>query len=260
MAQQQGGAPHASDYAESIDITPTDVPAPGEVSTPADSAEASAEGTGASSDGAPPGDDAVPAGAEPSPSTAGPGSFFTRRRIVLGSLLAVGLAGAAVFGVAGMRILQQKDATLSAPERVAGLTRDDSAQAADMADYLRTALAAGLELDGTVGAVYNDPANADRGVLFYGGTALIFRPERELNGLFGMLDDATGKVSDLREVPAGDLGGVMKCGSVSLPEGNMSVCGWADHGSVAVAMFPDRSVTESASLMRDLRKQIQTRD
>ena len=238
MAQQQGGAPHASEYAEPIDITPAESAAAG----PAD---------------APPG--AAPAGVEASSGTpARP--VFTRRRIVLGSILAVGLAGVAVFGVAGLRILQQKDATLSAPDRVAGLTRDTSAQATDMADYLRTALAAGIDLDTTVGAVYNDPADADRGVLFYGGTALIFRPERELDSLFQMLDDETGSVSSLREVPAGDLGGVMKCGTVDVPEGTMSVCGWADYGSVALAMFPDRPIDAAAPLMRELRDQIETRD
>jgi len=233
MAQQQGDAPHASDYAEPIDITPrTESAAPSDVA-------------------------AVDVAADKSSGTR---TVFTRRRIVLGSLLAVGLAGAAVFGVAGLRILQQKDATLNAPDRVAGLSRDTSTQAADMADYLRTALAAGIDLDTTVGAIYNDPADADRGVLFYGGTALIFRPERELNSLFEMLDDETGSVSSLREVPAGDLGGVMKCGTVKVPEGAMSVCGWADHGSVAVAMFPDRAIDDSASLMRELRDQIEKRD
>ncbi|HEU4426172.1 MAG TPA: hypothetical protein VFR67_26845, partial [Pilimelia sp.] len=192
MAQQQGGAPHASEYAESIDITPANTtadPLDAAEETSPDTARPASAPESAPESGPAEAAEYVPADASgfaaadagAGAGTATTGSVSTRRRVVLGSILALGLAGAAVFGVAGARILQQKDATLSAPERVAGLTRDDSAQAADMADYLRTALAAGLDLDATVGAVYNDPADADRGVLFYGGTALIFRPERELD-------------------------------------------------------------------------------
>ena len=43
------------------------------------------------------------------------------RSIVLTSLLAVGLAGAAVLGYVGWKISSQKDATLSTPAEVAGL-------------------------------------------------------------------------------------------------------------------------------------------
>jgi hypothetical protein len=227
MSQQQGGMPLPSEYAdatpEPIDITPE--PAVAGEETAAD---------------------------RPRPT-------ITRRRVMLGSLLVVGLAGAAVFGVTGVQILREKDAVLTAPDRAAGLTRDDSQQATEAADYLRTALAAGVDLDTTVGAVYNDPGDADRSVLIFGGTALLFSPGKKLDGAFTMLGDKTGDVAGLRKVPAGDLGGVMKCGTVSMPEGNMAVCGWADHGSIALAMFPGRAVDASAPLMRELRKQIQTR-
>ena len=188
-----------------------------------------------------------------------PGRRTATRRVMLGSLVVAGVIAAGVLGVAGLRIMSQKDATLAVPDRVGGFTRDDSGQAADAADYLRTALAADIDLDQTVGAVYSDPADADRSILFFGGTALLFTPERELDGMFDMLGDETGSVTGVQEVPAGDLGGVMKCGSVTAPEGNMAVCGWADHGSVAVAMFPGRIIHESAPLMRDLRDRIQTR-
>jgi hypothetical protein len=181
------------------------------------------------------------------------------QRVLLGSLLAVGLAGVGVVGVGGWRILREKDAALTPPGEVAGLVRDDSAEARETADYLRTALAAGMGLDQTVSAVYEDPARTDRDVLFLGGTTLVFSPERKLDALFELLTDGAGGVTGIREVPAGRLGGVMRCGTTAADEGDMAVCGWADHGSVAGAMFPGRSPDESAPLLRTMRTAIQTR-
>lgn len=52
----------------------------------------------------------------------------------------------------------------------------------------------------------------------------------------------------------------MKCGTSSSPEGDLAVCGWADHGSVAMAMFPGRTADDSAALLRDIRGTVQTRN
>jgi hypothetical protein len=194
----------------------------------------------------------------PAEETAAPKSKRTRN-IVLGSLLALAVAGGAVAGVAGWRILQQKDAKLTTPDEVAGLRLDRSERAASTADYLRTAIGAQIDLDESMGAVYADPTAADRSVLIFGGTTLLLSPERDLDSLFELLADDTGKVEALKEVDAGELGGVMKCGTSTSPEGDMPVCGWADHGSVAIAMFPGRSVDDSAGLMREIREVIQER-
>ncbi|MCW6010848.1 hypothetical protein K1W54_40810 [Micromonospora sp. CPCC 205371] len=201
--------------------------------------------------------DVTPPPDPPSPSSSR--SPSRKRKIVLGSLLAVALAGGAVAGVAGWRILQQKDAKLTTPDEVAGLRLDRSERAASTADYLRTAIGAQIDLDESMGAVYADPAAADRSVLIFGGTTLLLSPERDLDSLFDVLSDDTGKVDGLKGVDAGDLGGVMKCGTSASPEGDMPVCGWADHGSVAIAMFPGRSIDDSAALLRDIREGIQKR-
>ncbi|WP_328343748.1 hypothetical protein [Micromonospora sp. NBC_00421] len=183
-----------------------------------------------------------------------------RRRIVLTVALVVGLAGAGALGTAGWRIAQEKDVRLGTPEQVAGLTRDDSDRARSTADYLRSGFAADIELDRSIGTVYRDPADEKRAVLFFGGTTLLWQPERDLDSLFGLMADETGRVTDLREVPAGRYGGVMKCGRTSGDGGDFAVCGWADHGSVAMGMFANRSVDESAGLFRQLRDGVQTRN
>src|SRR3954447_23916925 len=133
------------------------------------------------------------------------------RTIVLSSLLAVGLAGASVLGYAGWRISSQKDATLTIPATVAGLSIDSSDQGRSTADYLQTALSADVDLDHAVGAVFSDGSGND--VLFFGGTTLFWTPEDDLKTAFGLVSDEQGAVTDLHDVAAGPLGGTMKCGT-----------------------------------------------
>lgn len=194
------------------------------------------------------------------PTDTRPSGSPRRRRIVLGAALAVGLLGAAGIGTVGWRVAQQSDATLTTPDQVAGLVRDDSERARQTAEYLRTGFAAGIDLDQSIGAVYNDPAAADRSVLLFGGTALLWQPSQDLDRLFDLVADDGQAVEGLRQLPAGELGGVLKCGSTPTDEGDLTVCGWADHGSAVLAMFPGRQVEESAQLLREIRSGIQSRN
>jgi hypothetical protein len=238
MAQQEAGPPHEAHQGGPIDITPI-----------VSGADLSARYLDWSDDQRAPAAAPAPHSRRSSP----------LRRVVLGALLVVGLAGAAVVGVAGYRVLQQKDATLRPPDAVGGLTRDDSPGAEATAENLSTALAAGIDLDETVAVVYADPASEERSVFLFGGTALVLTPGRHLDDALRLLGEQSGPATSMREVPPGDLGGVMKCGRVQVPDVAMAACGWADHGSVAVAMFPGREVAEAVNLMRELRAGTQTR-
>jgi hypothetical protein len=142
---------------------------------------------------------------------------------------------------------------LKPPATVAGLTLDESDNAKQTAEYLRTALAAKISLDDSVGAVYRDPASQDRDVLFFGGTQLILNPAKDLDQALTLLNDSTGTVNDLHQISPGPNGGVMKCGTSAGDGGPMSVCGWADRGSLGVALFPGRTLDQAAALIRDLR-------
>jgi hypothetical protein len=201
----------------------------------------------------------VPGDADPEAAKPSARSRRTRA-IVLSSLLAVGVAGAAVLGVAGWRIASQQGAKISLPSQVAGLALDNSESASSTADYLRTALSAEVELNDPVGGVYADPAAKNRSVLFFGGTNLIWSPDDVLDAAFNLITDDTGSVTGVREVPPGPLGGAMRCGTTTTSDGDIAVCGWADHGSLALAMFPNRSMDESAKLLRTIRDGVQTRD
>ncbi|GIJ20955.1 hypothetical protein [Micromonospora lutea] len=183
-----------------------------------------------------------------------------RRRLVVVLLAVIAVVGVGALGTWAWRIVQQKDAQITTPDQVAGLRLDNSDRAVSTADYLRSGLAADIQLDSSFGAVYQDPADARRSVLIFGGTTLLWQPERDLESLFELMADETGAVTGLRGVSPGRLGGVMKCGSTSGEGGDFAVCGWADHGSAVLAMFPARSVDESAGLLRQIREGMQSRD
>ncbi|GAA4598862.1 hypothetical protein BJY16_002873 [Actinoplanes octamycinicus] len=196
---------------------------------------------------------------DPDPDTSPPTSRRKRTRtIVLASLLAVGLAGAAALGTFYWQIHSQRDTTLTLPPQIGELTLDTGENAQQTAEYLKTALSAEVDLDETVGAVYTAPA--DKNVLFFGGTTLFWSPDKDLDTSFSLISDEQGAVTNLHEVDPGPLSGTMKCGTTKTESGDLPVCGWADHGSLALAMFPNRPESEAAPLMRQLRAQIQTRN
>jgi hypothetical protein len=179
------------------------------------------------------------------------------RKIMLAALLAVALVGLVLIAVAGWRVVSQKDATLAAPSQIGSLRLDQSADGRTTADYLQTALSAAVDLDQAVGAVYRDAGGRD--VLFAGGTALIWRPADALDAAFGLVADDQGAVTGVHPVAAGSFGGTMECGTTQTGDGAMPVCGWADHGSVALAMFPQRSEAEAARILRTIRDSAQSR-
>jgi hypothetical protein len=179
------------------------------------------------------------------------------RMIVLSSLLVVAVGGAGVLGWTAWQISSEKDAKLTTPDKIGSLTLDQSEDAKDTADYLQTALAAEVDLDKTVAAVYQEAG--DKNVLFFGGTTLFWTPEDDLETAFGLISDNQGSVTGIKDVDPGKLGGTMKCGTTKSDSGELPVCGWADHGSLALAMFPNRTVTEAAPLFRQIRDAVQTR-
>jgi hypothetical protein len=179
------------------------------------------------------------------------------RRVLLGGLLVVIVAGVATLGYVGWQVNTQRHTTLSVPSTIGTLSLDDGEDAAATADYLRSAISAEITMDKAVGAVYT--SSDDKSVLFFGGTRLLWSPDSELESAFTLLGDEEGTVGEIRDVDAGELGGTMQCGVTKSDGTDLQVCGWADHGSLAVAMFLDRTPTEAAGLMKDIRAATQTR-
>ncbi|WP_229076473.1 hypothetical protein [Actinoplanes sp. DH11] len=185
------------------------------------------------------------------------GSRRKIRTVLLIALLTITLAGAATLGYVAWQVNTQRHTTLSIPASIGNLKLDDSEEATSTADYLQSAISAEITMDKAVGGVYS--GDDKKSVLFFGGTALFWTPDSELENAFTLLGDEEGSVTGIHEVDAGSLGGTMKCGSTTADGTPLSVCGWADHGSLAVAMFLDRPETEAAPLLREIRTATQTR-
>jgi hypothetical protein len=186
-----------------------------------------------------------------------------RRRLVLitSAVLIVVLAVAAVlYGPTLWGVSQQRDASIDTPDEAGGLRRDSSDGALATAEYARSAFATSIELDRSVGAIYSDGSSTTRSVIFAGGTALLWSPAEALDSAFALVADDTGGVQSIRDVPGGELGGLVRCGRTATPEGDLTVCGWADHGSIAVALFPGYGIDEAAPLLVSMRSTMQRRN
>jgi hypothetical protein len=168
--------------------------------------------------------------------------------VVAGALLAIGFA------------LRPTPGHVHTPTNVAGFSRDDQSNAKSTADYLQTAIAAGLNLDSSVGAVYANGTGDAHSVIFAGGTTSSGSDSARLSALIGMLDDGTDGVANVTHEPAGQLGGQVECAlttdsnvaDASSPQ-PMAVCGWADRDTVGLALFPNRSIADASNLFRQMR-------
>ena len=177
--------------------------------------------------------------------------------IVCGALAGVALLGSAiVYGPTVLRVTQQSDTTVTTPAQVGAFTMDSTDDAKNTAEYVRDAIAAEVNLDKSVGAIYKDQAQT---VILVAGTARVWKPESSLSTAFKAISDDNGSVRDIHDVDAGKLGGVMRCGVTVDKEGEIAVCGWADNGSVAVALFPGRPVADAAKSMLQLRDAVEHR-
>jgi hypothetical protein len=194
---------------------------------------------------------------------ADPAAIAARRRrakrYVLVSAGAAVLVLAGIFGPLGYQYVSQRNARLATPDHLAGLTLDKESGAQATADYLRTAVAASVSLDNSVGAVYANPADVGHSVLFFGGTGSLASPGQDLTTVFKLLDDQGTAMKDVHSVPAGHFGGEMRCWVSTGEGGDMTVCGWADHGSIAMALFPGRTLDEGAALLVQMRDGMQHR-
>jgi hypothetical protein len=178
--------------------------------------------------------------------------------MILIALIAIAVGVVAVIGWIGWQMESEKDALLSTPTTIGSLRLDLSDDGKSKATQLRGELSAVIDLDATVGAVYLD--GTGKNVHFLGGTRPLWAPESVLDSVFGAVVDNEGSVlTDLHSVNAGSLGGTMKCGTTKTSHGDVTLCGWADHGSLALAMFTGRGEPESAKLLRQIRAASQTR-
>jgi hypothetical protein len=146
-------------------------------------------------------------------------------------------------------------ARIDLPDHVAGLSRVVGNTTLDqIANETAAEVKTAANADTAVAAYYAPGGNdMTRAVGLFGATGRITDPKGELDGAFKGEDFV---VTGLQDVDPGPLGGYMMCGNTAGSGQALTVCGWADGGSVMIGIFAGRSLTDSASLLRQIRGDI----
>jgi hypothetical protein len=174
-------------------------------------------------------------------------------RLALAGLVVATVTLALLVAPAVWQARHERHDRIVIPTRIGGLVVDDNPGAHDTVDQLRHAIEAGIPLS-TTGAVYADDAGQSRSVIFVAGTGSLASPQNALDKALAITADAAGGLADVRPMPAGSADGVMNCGVIATEGSLTSVCGWADHASLGIALFPNRGRQDSADLLRTLRR------
>jgi hypothetical protein len=173
------------------------------------------------------------------------------RRTVLGILVTL-LALAATGFVLAQPILREYPARLTRPASVAGMPMLTDAYHKGLAEHVRARIAARVPDADLTAAYYASDSNPAKPVLVVAGTALSLRPGWDVDHAFEANPQL--RLTGLTRVDPGFLGGAARCGQA--PDGSLSLCAWADHGSVGIVVGYGRAILDTASLMRDIRPEI----
>jgi hypothetical protein len=148
-------------------------------------------------------------------------------------------------------IWEQYPADVVIPETVADLTLYKNSANDQLVEQLQRELRAEHQfVDETFAAVYRD--RLGKRVVIFGTIGLRLTPESDLEDEMSRLRSryalATPQSLDT------DVRGYYQQCAVGVANGtNVVVCGWADHGSLGIALFNRRSLPESAALLAEFR-------
>lgn len=157
---------------------------------------------------------------------------------------------------------EQGNRRLVAPAQSGPWTLQSGAGADEQEADLRERI---LRADASLEAVYGQYRGTGDDILVYNGInvtvdsdlarELVGRPQEVLRDYL----DGTG-ITDVIDVPAGDLSGAMACGTVPRlgPYVDLNVCGWADSGGIGTATYrvDGINVESAAETTRDFRADV----
>jgi hypothetical protein len=153
--------------------------------------------------------------------------------------------------------VEQYPASIAAEADVPGLTRTSDRSRAKAADELLAAIESEQIDEQSVRLLYTD--SRKRATTVAATTRLIVDPGNDLDDRFTKLT-ARFSLAASEPVDAGPLGGHQRCASGSSGGRTVAVCGWADHGSLAVGVFGGRTVNEAATLLGTIRSAVLKRN
>lgn len=163
--------------------------------------------------------------------------------------------------VAARPYLAEWPATLSKPEKLAGLELSTEPALQQAANEIAAGIRKDVEVREAIAAFYHDPAAEEKIVALVGGTAFLMSPKAELDEAFRSAGREGMAISNVRGVDPGPLGGLAQCGTAEQQADGgekipLSVCAWADHGSLMIGLFFHRPVEEGADLLRRIRTEM----
>jgi hypothetical protein len=189
---------------------------------------------------------------------------YTGLKIMLAVLAALTVLAAIGVYLIARPFLAEYPATLTAPDQVAGLTRLTDPAVQQSVDGLSARIRTDTHSTNAIAAMYAPDGDRRHLVMLAGATGLNLNPGADLDKvLAGMAKGAGSPLSDVHPVPAGALGGNVRCGSSSMAVNGASVpvamCAWADHGSAGFAFFFNRTADDSATLFGQIRDKVLSR-
>ncbi|WP_432979118.1 hypothetical protein [Dactylosporangium sp. CA-233914] len=152
----------------------------------------------------------------------------------------------------------QYPASVNVEATVTGLNKVNDAASTKTAEQLRTALTSDHLDESGFTVAYQDTTDGKARILVFGATRFITSPGRDLDASLRKLGTKI-QVQNVREVDPGALGGEQRCAASRLDGRSATVCGFADHGAIAIAVFAGKSVEPASAALQNIRASIITR-
>lgn len=182
-------------------------------------------------------------------------------KITLGVIGAVFLVCAVISCVFLYPVIAASGTTVTAPATLpGGLNKETSDEMQKIVDEMERDLRNDVgDVDQVAAGIYSD-GDAQKLVVLVAATSTVLFPDDEIEEAFnGFNATAGGGVGGQVDYPAGDLGGTVKCASGTEDDLPMTLCAWADHGSVGIAIFIGRDLKESSDLFLQIRPLVESR-
>jgi hypothetical protein len=142
-------------------------------------------------------------------------------------------------------------ASIEFPQALAGMNKIENEDLDRLANLIVDGLKASDNIETALAAYYSSTSEPARIVGLIGATGKISTPATELDRML-----SGSSVTGIVTVDPGPLGGAMKCGIREDSSQRLTLCGWADRGSVGLGIFLDRTVSEAESLFRQIRGEV----
>lgn len=156
----------------------------------------------------------------------------------------------------GRPVLEQYPATLSAPTTLAGMEKLTDPSLDQVSNEMVAQFQSQLHPTSAVGAFYAPPNDRTHAVMLAGVTSFFLFPGDQLDTAFKAAGQGDLTITSLSDVDPGSMGGAAKCATAKTADIAMSMCAWADCGSLGMVVAYNRGIHETADLLRTIRPEV----